>query len=209
MEAMTKIVNWLAAKPDSVPFREPVDWRGLGLYDYPQIIKKPMDLSTVKASIERGDYKTVHDCAEDIRLIWTNCKKYNQDGSDFYNLAESFSKRFEDKFAKVKTEEAPAEEEADHAPSLEEKTRFAHAIYKIKPEELGALVEKLDERCPEAIDKVSLVSANEEEIEINVDAVDPKTFHELDRYLRQCTATSAPKKKKKVSEEPKAKKAKQ
>ena len=109
-------------------------------------------------------------------------------------MADTFSKRFEDKFAKIKTDDAPAEEEVDHAPSLDEKTRFAHAIYKIKPEELGTLVEKLDERCPEAIDKVRLAvrtpssnhipsqSANEEEIEINVDAIDPKTFHELDRY---------------------------
>jgi len=135
---MMKIVNFLMSKSDSLPFREPVDWRGLGLFDYPQIIKKPMDLSTVKSNIERNQYQSVQEAADDIRLIWTNCKKYNQDGSDFYNLADSFSRRFEDKFAKLKPEEAPVEEEVDHAPTLEEKTRFAHAIYKIKPEELGS-----------------------------------------------------------------------
>jgi len=85
-------------------------------------------------------------------------------------------------------------------------------------------VEKLDEQCPEAIDKVGPVarvlcdprdcapqSANEEEIEINVDAIKPKTFHELDRYLRQCTTVVGAKKKKKSVDaaEPKAKKAKQ
>lgn len=29
------------------PFREPVPWKEWSLYDYPQIIKTPMDLSTV------------------------------------------------------------------------------------------------------------------------------------------------------------------
>jgi len=205
---MMKIVAQLISKPDSVPFREPVDWRGLGLYDYPQIIKKPMDLSTVKSNIEKGVYATVQDCAEDIRLIWSNCKKYNQDGSDFYNLAETFSKRFEDKYLKIKAEEPAVEEEVDHAPSHEDKIRFSHNIYKIKQEELGQLVEKLEEKCSEAMDK----STNDDEIEINIDAIDPKTFHELDRFVRQCIALAQPKKKKKTAAssdaEPKAKKAK-
>mmetsp|Transcript_13063 Transcript_13063/g.52317 ORF Transcript_13063/g.52317 Transcript_13063/m.52317 type:complete len:211 (-) Transcript_13063:732-1364(-) len=210
MDAMLKIINQLLNKPESLPFREPVDWRGLGLYDYPQIIKKPMDLSTVKSNIESKAYQSIHECAEDIRLIWSNCKKYNQDGSDFYNLADAFSKRFEDKFAKIKDQEQ-AEEDVDHEPSLEEKTRFSNLIYKIKQEELGHVVEKLEDRCPTAINK----STSDDELEINIDAIDPKTFHELDRYVRGCMAASAPKKKKKSStgvdgaETSKAKKAKQ
>lgn len=31
-----------------VDFYEPVKWEALGLYDYLQVVKKPMDLSTVK-----------------------------------------------------------------------------------------------------------------------------------------------------------------
>ena len=60
-----------------------------------------MDLGTVKRKLERGKYKTAADCAADIRLVWTNCKTYNADGSDFYLLAEGFSRRFEDKYKKV------------------------------------------------------------------------------------------------------------
>lgn len=29
-------------------FLEPVQWKELGLFDYPSIVKKPMDLSTVQ-----------------------------------------------------------------------------------------------------------------------------------------------------------------
>ena len=51
-----------------MPFREPVDWRGLGLYDYPQVISKPMDLLTVKQTIEKNGYKSINDCADDARF---------------------------------------------------------------------------------------------------------------------------------------------
>jgi hypothetical protein len=49
------------------PFRAPVDWKGLGLYDYPQIVKKPMDLGTIKKKISGGKYKTIPEAA---RKYW-------------------------------------------------------------------------------------------------------------------------------------------
>lgn len=148
----------------------------------------------MKTNLERGEYGSASEAAEDIRLIWANCKRYNQDGSDFYNLAETFSKRFEEKYAKVK-DEAASQEADSHPPSHEEKIRFSHNIYKIKQEELGQVVEKLEEKCVEAMDK----STNDDEIEINIDAIDPKTFHELERFVTQCIAQAQPKKSKKKS----------
>ena len=56
-----------------MPFREPVDWRGLGLYDYPQVISKPMDLLTVKQTIEKNGYKSINDCADDARPPVPGC----------------------------------------------------------------------------------------------------------------------------------------
>lgn len=104
LRRMTKLVNYLLSRPDSGPFREPVDYRGLGLWDYPKIIKKMMDLGTVKRKLERNQYKNAKECAQDIRLIWTNCQEYNADESDFYLLAENFSKRFEERYAKIQAE---------------------------------------------------------------------------------------------------------
>jgi len=101
LRRMTKVVNNLLARADSIPFREPVDWKGLELYDYPKVIKKMMDLGTIKKKLEKGKYADAGECAGDIRLVWTNCMTYNADGSDFYLLAESFSKRFEERFQKI------------------------------------------------------------------------------------------------------------
>ena len=99
--AMTKIVNTLLRRPDSVDFRKPLDYQSLGLDDYPRVIVKPMDLGTVKQNIERQGYNSVNSCVADIRLIWRNCKRYNGEGSDFYNLADRLSKQFEELVTKA------------------------------------------------------------------------------------------------------------
>ena len=52
------------------PFQEAVGWKELGLFDYPEIIKKSMDLEQVKAKIERDEYQTAHHIVNDVRLVW-------------------------------------------------------------------------------------------------------------------------------------------
>ena len=58
------------------PFYKPVDAELLGLHDYFDIIKKPMDLGTVKQKMDNRAYKTAAEFAADVRLIFTNCYKY-------------------------------------------------------------------------------------------------------------------------------------
>lgn len=70
----------MLASADSLAFREPVDWRGLGLTDYPAIIKRPMDLGTIKLQLQQGAYGTSEEVAADVRLIWDNCRTYNCGG---------------------------------------------------------------------------------------------------------------------------------
>ena len=127
MHEMEKIIHTLMQMPDSADFREPVDWRGLGLDDYPRVIAKPMDLGTVKQKIERkpGGYRNVNACVADIRLIWSNCKRYNGEGSDFYDLADRLSKQFEELFSKAKAE--AKKRDRDAAAAVEEAWRAAQA----------------------------------------------------------------------------------
>ena len=62
------------------------------LFDYPQIVKKPMDLSTVKKNILKGKYQSYEDVFSDIQLVWGNCKTYNMSGSDIYLQAEAMER---------------------------------------------------------------------------------------------------------------------
>ena len=63
------------------------------MHDYPEIVKRPMDFSTIKKSLQKGGkYETYEDLFADVQLIWDNCKTYNIAGSDIYKLAEYMEK---------------------------------------------------------------------------------------------------------------------
>ena len=94
--------------------------------------------------------------------------------------------RVEQASAEVSVAPAPDDgevEEPTQIPDVAEKTRFSHAIYRMTQEELGVLVEKLQRLCPAAIEEES-----KDELEINIDKIDVRTFRELDRYANECLA---------------------
>jgi hypothetical protein len=72
---------------DSHDFREPVDWKGMGLTDYPLVVKHPMDLSTVNKKVNQGKYQSIEALCDDLQLIWDNCKSYNPPNSWIYETA--------------------------------------------------------------------------------------------------------------------------
>jgi len=195
-------------RSDTTPFREPVDWQSLGIFDYPQIIKKPMDLGTVKKNIADRKYATITEAADDVRLVWTNCMTYNADGSDFFNLAKSLSKKWEDKYAKFlkdhNVEEVESTSSQDKASagstndgqlSLEDKRGFARSLYKLSKEDLGKIIVEIDDRCPSALVK----NAAEDECEMNVDKLTPELFKDLTKFVASCGKTSMSTKKKGTS----------
>lgn len=67
----------------------------LGLHDYFDIIKKPMDLGTVKQKMDGRAYKTATEFAGDVRLIFTNCYKYNPPDHDVVAMARKLQDVFE------------------------------------------------------------------------------------------------------------------
>ncbi|XP_067940082.1 bromodomain-containing protein 3-like [Watersipora subatra] len=83
------------------PFYKPVDTRALGLIDYFDIIKKPMDLGTVKEKMEGRQYPSHVEFVEDVRLIFMNCYRYNQPDTDVVAMAKKLHDVFELKYAKM------------------------------------------------------------------------------------------------------------
>ncbi|XP_074029137.1 bromodomain-containing protein 3 isoform X2 [Leptinotarsa decemlineata] len=86
------------------PFYQPVDADLLGLHDYHDIIKRPMDFGTVKQKMDNREYRTPQDFAADVRLIFTNCYKYNPSDHDVVAMARKLQDVFEVKFAKIPDE---------------------------------------------------------------------------------------------------------
>jgi hypothetical protein len=54
-----------------------VEWKAWGLLDYPQIVKEPMDLGTVKSNLLANKYADLPSFVRDMKLIWHNCMTYN------------------------------------------------------------------------------------------------------------------------------------
>ncbi|KPJ15556.1 hypothetical protein RR48_09485 [Papilio machaon] len=86
------------------PFYKPVDAELLGLHDYFDIIKKPMDLGTVKQKMDNRAYKTAAEFAADVRLVFTNCYKYNPPDHDVVAMARKLQDVFEMRYAKIPDE---------------------------------------------------------------------------------------------------------
>jgi hypothetical protein len=53
-----------------------------GIMDYNDIISHPMDLGTIKKKLNFNYYPSPTHFAEDVRLVWRNCFKYNGDDHD-------------------------------------------------------------------------------------------------------------------------------
>lgn len=85
-------------------FNEPVNARLLGLHDYHDIIKHPMDLGTVKNKLAQNLYKSPAEYAEDVRLTFSNAMTYNPPGQDVHVMAALLSEIFEEKWAAIESE---------------------------------------------------------------------------------------------------------
>ncbi|CAH7676027.1 Bromodomain-containing protein, partial [Phakopsora pachyrhizi] len=81
------------------PFYEPVDIVKLNIPDYPKIIKKPMDLSTMKQKLDGGEYSSAEAFADDFRLMLNNCFAFNPAGHPINSCGRQLESLFEAKWA--------------------------------------------------------------------------------------------------------------
>ncbi|PSS17715.1 Transcription factor like, partial [Actinidia chinensis var. chinensis] len=117
------------------PFMQPVDVVGLGLHDYFEVIEKPMDFSTIKTKMEAKDgtgYKNVRQICADVRLIFKNAMKYNDERNNFHVMAKTLLAKFEEKWLQLlpkvdEEEKRRKEEEAEAQFDMQFAQEVAHA----------------------------------------------------------------------------------
>ncbi|KAF4793064.1 Bromodomain testis-specific protein [Turdus rufiventris] len=73
--------------------------------DYYTIVKKPMDLGTIKKRLEHNYYTKAAECIEDFKTMFWNCYMYNKPGDDIVFMAEELEKVFMQKIANMPPEE--------------------------------------------------------------------------------------------------------
>ena len=62
---------------------------------YHDIVKNPIDLSTIKARAKRCEYKTLEEFRNDMKLLKENSVKFNGENSHVTNQAQSILDRME------------------------------------------------------------------------------------------------------------------
>uniref|UniRef100_A0A3P8VKN0 Bromodomain-containing protein 2 n=1 Tax=Cynoglossus semilaevis TaxID=244447 RepID=A0A3P8VKN0_CYNSE len=83
------------------PFYTPVDPVALGLHDYHDVIKQPMDLSTIKKKLDQQEYATAAEFASDMRIMFSNCYKYNPPSHEVVYMARKLQEIFEARYQKI------------------------------------------------------------------------------------------------------------
>ena len=67
-------------------FLEPVDPGKLGIHDYFDIIKNPMDFGTIRQKLREHQYLNMKNFLEDVELVFNNCILYNGEASQVSSM---------------------------------------------------------------------------------------------------------------------------
>ncbi|CAD5180796.1 unnamed protein product [Musa acuminata subsp. malaccensis] len=90
-------------------FDHPVDAVKLNIPDYHTIIKRPMDLGTIKSKLTSGAYSSPCGFASDVRLTFKNAMTYNPPSDDVHIMAVTLSKFFESRWKFIEKKLAAAD----------------------------------------------------------------------------------------------------
>ncbi|XP_061567461.1 bromodomain-containing protein 4 isoform X2 [Cololabis saira] len=185
------------------PFYKPVDVDTLGLHDYHEIIKHPMDLSSIKVKLENRQYREPQEFAADVRLMFSNCYKYNPPDHEVVSMARKLQDVFEMRFAKM-----PDEPEAK--PTVSAPAPLLHHPAPVKPQPpLAHVASSSDSSSDSSSESESSTDNSEEERAQRLAELQEqlKAVHEQLAALSQ-PQTSKPKRKEKEKEKKEKKKEK-
>ena len=100
------------------------DWVKMELPSYPKIVKKPMDLATIRKKLDNQEYTTAHKFYDDFKLMIRNCFLFNPSGTPVNLAGIELQRLFDEKWKHLPPlREASEEEEEEDDESEEEHQR--------------------------------------------------------------------------------------
>jgi hypothetical protein len=202
-----QIIEAIRKHPSADPFLRPVDPIALRIPDYFDIIKEPMDLSTVNRKLMEDMYPDQETFETDVRRIWSNAFTYNLPGTQIYMMTEDMSKYFErllvEENPRVETCLSQFKPQSSKVPKRVEydepnppRFKTSHSIPKgllDKPlsysekKNLSHMIRQLPSEC--LWDVWKIVAPNNEnhgneELEFDIDTLPAKTARELEAFVK-------------------------
>ncbi|KAI9497250.1 Bromodomain-containing protein [Zychaea mexicana] len=132
----TQVLSKLFKSRHSLAFRIPVDPVALNCPDYFNIVKHPMDLSTVQKKLDNDEYESVDAFVDDIRLIFDNCHKYNNPADPVAVEGRKMEAAFNDLLEKRPSTTYPGVEPTEIMPEDQQK-RCEGALKEMKRKKHG------------------------------------------------------------------------
>ncbi|KAF2868600.1 histone acetyltransferase GCN5 [Massariosphaeria phaeospora] len=84
------LLNDMQNNSNAWPFQQPVNKDDVA--DYYDVIKEPMDLATMEEKHEKDLYPSLEDFIRDAKLIFDNCRKYNNETTTYAKSANKLEK---------------------------------------------------------------------------------------------------------------------
>ncbi|TRY52785.1 Bromodomain containing protein [Cryptosporidium tyzzeri] len=179
----SEVLLQLKELQDSEAFLEPVNWKKLGLDDYPDIVKNPMDLKTIGKKIKANFYTKAEQFWADIDLIWYNCQLYNHESSEVYqqsirmqdaanNLRDMLFPSISKKIHKRKYEyDSHTESEDEDSSNILKKTLLCQRMSRLSPELLALVVRHIYSQ-----DQQIIQHSGEHKFSIDIDFMNNQLF---------------------------------
>ena len=163
-------------------FLAPVDYESLQLFDYPNIIKHPMDLGTCKKKLLNGEYKIFQELMDDLNLIWENCRTYNLPESDIVKYANDCDKKMrqliEKQFKNMKPKVDTVKK--DDKLSADDKAKLIDMVRQQSDECLTQIVKIILKARPDGIEDI-----DNDKLQIKVDFLTYKEFDLIKEYIEK------------------------
>ncbi|XP_077995550.1 bromodomain adjacent to zinc finger domain protein 1A-like [Glandiceps talaboti] len=99
MKLCEQLLGELIRHKDAWPFLQPVSKKMAP--DYHLLVKRPMDLGTMKVKFNKLEYGTPAEIIADIKLVFANCEQYNQPASQEYKAGTRLSSFLEKKMKEL------------------------------------------------------------------------------------------------------------
>ncbi|KAK4564585.1 hypothetical protein RGQ29_006598 [Quercus rubra] len=159
-----------------------------------QVIEKPMDFSTIEKKMDAKDgtgYKNVREIYADVRLVFKNAMRYNEEKDDVHVMAKTLLEKFEEKWLQLLPKVAEELNEFDmnlkklremvvqkcRKMTSEEKRSLGTALTQLSPEDLSKALEIVSETNPS-------FQATAQEVDLDIDAQSEYTLWRLKAFVK-------------------------